>query len=96
MSYISANTFNIRYLKQVFFMESLCITHYYYLKKSSLSVQNIGFIKYFLTSICCVVLQGSRLLSVEDNNFPCFSVFFLLFSIKFGTELENYQYDSFK
>ena len=27
--------------------------------------------------------------------FPA-SVFLLLFSMKFGTELENYQYDSFK
>ena len=36
-----------------------------------------------------------RLLSIENSNFPYFSVS-LLFSMKFHTELENDQHDSFQ
>ena len=38
---------------------------------------------------------GSRLLSVENSYFPYFSAS-LLFSMKFGTELKNDQYESFR
>ena len=39
--------------------------------------------------------KGPDYFLLKTAVFPV-SVFLLLFSMKFGTELENYQYDSFK
>ena len=50
--------------------------------------------QYVQVTSSAVLWKGSRLLSVENSDFYV-SVFLLLFSMKFGTELENYQYDSF-
>ena len=39
-----------------YFIYNTYITHRLFQKKNGLPVRNIGFIKYFLTIICCVVI----------------------------------------